>query len=171
MAEDKGAQVLVGQIGAPHGVRGAVRLRPFTEDAQSLVDYGPLRTEQGDAVTVHSMTPAKNIFIATLVGVDSREAAEKLRNARLYVPRERLPEPEDEEWYHVDLIGLAVQNTQGGEIGTVAAVHDHGAGDLLEIRLAGGSRTALVPFTREVVPIVEIAVGRLVIDPPEGLLD
>ncbi len=164
-------RVLVAQIGAPHGVRGEVRLRSFTEAPAALVDYNPLQTEDGRSLVVRRLRPAKGMFVATLDGVETREAAAALANARLYIARDRLPEPEDEAWYHADLIGLAAVHVDGRPLGRVIAVHDFGAGDLLEIRLDLASRTALVPFTRENVPHVDLAGRRVEIAPPPGLIE
>jgi 16S rRNA processing protein RimM len=108
--------------------------------------------------------------VARLRGVHDRDAAEQLRNLKLYVPRSRLPPPEDEEYYHADLIGLAVVARDGKELGTVVAIQNYGAGDLVEVAPAAGGVTVMLPFTDAVVPVVDIAAGRLVVEPPEGLL-
>jgi 16S rRNA processing protein RimM len=164
-----GARVCVGQIGAPHGVRGEVRLRSFTADPEAIARYGPLETEDGRILEIESLRPAKDHFVATLSDVNDRDGAEKLANLKLYVPRERLPAlAETDEFYHADLIGLAVVNKAGEPLGTVLAIHNFGAGDLIEVRLNGGE-TELVPFDAMHVPQVEIAAGRIVIDPPQGL--
>lgn len=166
-----GPRVLVAQIGAPHGVKGEVRLRVFTEEPEALLGYNPLQTENGRSLTVRRLQPAKGMFVASIDGVSDRDAAAMLTNARLYVPRERLPEPENEAWYHVDLIGLAALHVDGRRLGEVVAVQDFGAGDLLEIRLEGTRRTVFVPFTKQTVPLVDVAGGRVEIDPPPGLMD
>src|SRR5580704_6532518 len=130
-----GARVCVGQIGAPHGVRGEVRLRSFTADPAAIAGYGPFETEDGRAVEIKSLRPAKDHFVAVLAGVSDRDAAEQLANVKLFVPRERLPViAEADEFYHADLIGLAAVDRAGNRLGTVVAVHNFGAGDLIEVQ-------------------------------------
>ena len=161
------ARVCVAQIGAAHGVRGEVRLKSFTEDPLNVTRYGALETEDGRRFEVEALRPAKDVLIARLKGVADRNAAAALKNTRLYVPRERLPQPADDEFYQADLIGLAAHTRDGAPFGTVMAVHNFGAGDLLEIEPAAGGATVMLPFTRAVVPVVEIASGRIVVAPPE----
>ena len=161
-----GARVCVGQIGAPHGVRGEVRLRSFTAEPEAIVTYGPLETEDGRILEIESMRPAKNHFVAALAGICDRDAAEGLANVKLYVPRERLPElVETDEFYHADLIGLAVVNKAGELLGVVLAIHNFGAGDLIEVRLDASGKTEMIAFNETNVPIVDIAAGKIVIDP------
>src|SRR5487761_1593726 len=120
-----GARICVGQIGAAHGVRGEVRLRSFTADPQAIAGYGPLQTEDGGAVEIEALRPAKDHYVARLAGIRDRDAAARLANAKLYVPRERLPElAETDEFYHADLIGLAVLDSAGKELGSVVAIHN-----------------------------------------------
>ncbi len=162
-----GARVCLGQIGAAHGVRGEVRLRSFTADPGAIAGYGPLETEDGRVVEIESLRPAKNHFVATLSGVADRNAAERFANTKLYVPRERLPEPEEaDEFYHADLIGLAVLDRAGTHLGTVIAVHNFGAGDLIEVKPQAGGKTELVAFNEINVPVVDIAAGNIVVDLP-----
>jgi 16S rRNA processing protein RimM len=160
------ALVCLGQIGAPHGVRGEVRLRSFTAEPEAIAGYGPLQTEDGRAIEIEALRPAKDHFVATLAGVHDRDAAAQLANAKLYAPRERLPQLVDpEEFYYADLIGLAVVN-RGERIGEVVALHNFGAGDLIEVRLDAAGRTELLAFNDANVPNVDIAAGTIVIDPP-----
>ena len=162
------ARICVAQIGAAHGVRGEVRLKSFTEDPLSVTHYGALESEDGARrFEIEAVRPAKDLLIARLKGISDRTAAEALTSLRLYVPRERLPEPEPDEFYQADLIGLAAERRDGAPFGTVKAVHNFGAGDLLEIEPAGGGATVLLPFTASVVPVVEVACGRIVVEPPE----
>jgi 16S rRNA processing protein RimM len=164
-------RVCVAQIGAPHGTRGEVRLRSFTAEPAAFLDYGPLETEDGaQRFEIEAVRPAKDHLVARLKGVRDRTAAEALTNLRLYVPRARLPAPEPEEFYHADLIGLRAEDAGGAALATVVAVHNFGAGDLLELRLPGAAATVLLPFNAVTVPVVDIAGGRIVIDPPEGWL-
>ena len=161
------ARICLGQIGAPHGVRGEVRLRSFTADPDAIGAYGPLETEDGHVVQIESLRRAKDHFVARLAGVADRDAAERLTNVKLYVLRERLPAPDHaDEFYHADLIGLAVVDRDGGKLGTVVAVHNFGAGDLIEVRPTNGNTTQMLPFNEATVPVVDLAAGRLVVEPP-----
>jgi 16S rRNA processing protein RimM len=162
-------RVLVARIGAAQGLRGEVRLWAFTADPLAIRDYGPLEAGDGRRFTIESLRPGKNFLVARFAGIGDRNAAEMLRNIDLYVARDRLPATEADEFYHADLIGLSAVTPEGRTLGTVVAVHDFGAGDLIEIRPASG-QTVMVPFTAADVPVVDVAGGRLVIDPPEGLL-
>ncbi|MFZ0422510.1 MAG: ribosome maturation factor RimM [Xanthobacteraceae bacterium] len=164
-----GGQVCLGQIGAPHGVRGEVRLRSFTADPAAITSYGPLETEDGRVLEIEALRPAKDHFVATLAGIADRNAAERLTNVKLYVPRERLPKPEEpDEYYHADLIGLAAVDRAGNPLGSVIAVHNFGAGDLIELRRGEGEPTELLPFDAVTVPEVDLAAGRLVVELPAG---
>jgi 16S rRNA processing protein RimM len=166
-------RVCVAQIGAPHGVRGEVRLRVFTDDPAAIADYGPLQSEDGGrSFELAGVRPAKDHLVARLKGVDDRDAAAALTNQKLYVPRERLPATgDDDTFYHADLVGLAAVSTAGDTLGTVVAVHNFGAGDLLELQPEGSGATVMLPFTRACVPQVDIAGRRIVIDPPAGTFD
>lgn len=164
-------RVCVGVVGAPHGVRGEIRIRSHTADPLDIAAYGPLETEDGRTLRIRTVKPGKGVVVATFEGITDRNAAEALKNLRLYVDRDRLPEPEEDEWYHADLIGLAVVGKDGSEIGTVTAAHDFGGGDLLEVALTETRRTVFIPFTRAVVPEVDVVAGRLVVDPPPGLFE
>jgi 16S rRNA processing protein RimM len=164
------ARVCLGQIGAAHGVRGEVRLRSFTSDPAAITDYGPLETEDGRVFEIETLRPAKDHFVVRLSGIRDRDAASALANTKLYVPRERLPETDEpDEFYHADLIGLEVIDLAGNKLGTVVAVHNFGAGDLIEVRTDAGNNTELVPFDTTHVPAVDIASGKIVVDPPQGL--
>ena len=164
-----GNRVCVGQIGGANGVRGWVRLASYTADPADIASYGPLSDETGErtfGVTVKRV--AKGIVIAAIDGVSDRNAAEKLAGLRLYVDRAALPPAGEDEFYRADLIGLAAVTPDGAPLGRIVAVDDYGAGDVIELRLPEGG-SVLVPFTQAVVPVVDIAAGRLVIDPPPGL--
>jgi 16S rRNA processing protein RimM len=165
-----GARVCLGQIGAAHGVRGEVRLRSFTSEPEAIADYGPLETEDGRVFEIEMLRPAKDHFVARLSGIRDRDAAGALTNAKLYIPRERLPQTQDpDEFYHADLIGLAAVDQAGKILGTVVAIHNFGAGDLIEVRPQAGGNTELLPFDTAHVPVVDVAAGKIVIDPPDGL--
>jgi 16S rRNA processing protein RimM len=161
--------VCVARIGAPHGVRGEVRLHAFTADPLAVARYGPLEAEDGArSFAISALRPAKGFLVARLAGVDDRGAAARLTNCRLFVRRDRLPaldEPDD--FYHADLIGLVALDRAGRELGVVSAVHNFGAGDLLELK-PGAGPTLLFPFTKAAVPVVDLAAGKLLVDPPEG---
>jgi 16S rRNA processing protein RimM len=166
-----GNRICVARVGAAHGTRGEVRLWSFTADPSAIGSYGTLETADGALfLEIESLRQAKDFFVARFKDISDRNAAEKLRNVDLYVPRERLRAPAQDEFYHADLIGLAAMDAAGESIGTVVAVHNFGAGDLLEIAPPGGAETMLLPFTAAAVPHIEIAAGRIVVDPPPGLL-
>jgi 16S rRNA processing protein RimM len=163
-------RICVAQIGAAHGVRGEVKLWSFTADPAAVKDYGPLESEDGTLrFEIEAVRPAKNHLVVRLAGVRDRAAAERLANVRLYVARERLPVTAPDEFYHADLIGLRAESRDGAELATIVGIHDFGAGDLLELRPVGASSTVLMPFTVATVPVVDIAGGRVVIDPPQDL--
>jgi len=158
--------VCVARIGAAHGTIGEVRLFSFTGDPRAAVRYGALAAADGRSIEIESLRPAKGFFIARIKGVTDRNGAERLRNLDLFIPRDRLPPPAADEYYYADLIGLVARDLNGNAIGTVIAVHDFGAGDLLEIAPAGGGETMLLPFTAAVAPEIDLAARHIVIDPP-----
>ncbi len=165
-------RICVARIGAAPGTRGEMRLWPFTADPLAVADYGPLENADGARFEIEALRPGKGFLVVRLKGIADRSAAERLNNAELFVPRERLPAPDaDDEYYHADLIGLAAVDAGGTALGTVVAVQNFGAGDLIEIQPPGGGETVLLPFSATVVPVVDIAGGRLVVHTPEGLLD
>jgi 16S rRNA processing protein RimM len=164
-ADPADKRICVARLGAAHGTTGEVRLWSFTADPQAVAGYGALTTSDGRAVEIASLRPGKGFFIARIAGVTDRNGAERLRNLDLFIPRDRLPPPAADEFYHADLIGLAAQDRKGKALGTVIAVHNFGAGDLLEIAPARGE-TLLLPFTAAVAPEVDIARGRIVLVPP-----
>jgi 16S rRNA processing protein RimM len=171
MTAEREARLCVGVITGPQGVRGAVRVKSFTEDPADVAAYGKVEDEAGQrqfALTV--VGTAKGVVVAKIAGLDDRDAAERLKGTRLYVQRSALPEPAEDEYYHSDLIGLSMTLADGTVFGTVRAVHDYGAGVSLEVAHHDG-KLVMVPFTRAVVPVVDVAAGKLVIEPPDGLLD
>jgi len=168
---DNNDRVLLGEIGAAQGLKGEVRLRSYTQDPSAIARYGALDDEYGRQIEIESLRVTPKALIARIKGVTTREAAEALNHTRLYVARTRLPAREDEEWYHADLIGLAVVDGRGAPIGTVVAVQNFGSCDLIEVKPARGAPTVLVPFTRDTVPEVDVEGGRLVLVPPEGLFE
>jgi 16S rRNA processing protein RimM len=163
------APVCVARIGAAHGVRGAVKLWTFTEDPLAVQSYGPLMTKDGARqFEIANLRAAKDHLVATFRGIASRNDAEKLNGIELYVPREKLPDTDDGEYYHADLIGLAAVNAADEPLGRVIAIHNFGAGDIIEIAPPKGP-TLLLPFSNAVVPTVDIAGGRVVIELPQQI--
>ncbi|MEH2524304.1 MULTISPECIES: ribosome maturation factor RimM [unclassified Bradyrhizobium] len=161
--------ICVARIGAAHGVRGAVKLWTFTEDPLAVKHYGPLMTKDGTRqFEVTHVREARDHLVATLKGIATREDAERLNGLELYVARERLPETDDDEYYHADLIGLAAVNAADEPLGRVIAIHNFGAGDIIEIAPAKGP-TMLLPFTNAVVPTVDLTGGRVVIELPQEI--
>ena len=166
------AKVCIGAIVGALGVRGEVRVKAFTADPADVAAYGPVETEDGRTFSLRITRPAKGDVVGARVeGIADRNAAEALRGVRLYVPRAVLPPPEEDEFYHADLIGLAVVRQNGEVLGRVVAVHDFGAGDLLEIRPEAGGTPVMMPFTRETAPQIDLASGGIVADPPPGLFE
>jgi 16S rRNA processing protein RimM len=160
--------VLVGRIGAAHGIKGEVRLLSFTEDPKAIGAYGPLSDADGaQRFEIVALRPIKDdVVVARFAGVMTREAAEALCNTELYLARDALPTAALDEFYHADLIGLAATNEAGARIGHVVNVLNFGGGDILEIATADGGETLLLPFTKDAVPIIDLAVGKIIIVPP-----
>ncbi|HWD59596.1 MAG TPA: ribosome maturation factor RimM [Stellaceae bacterium] len=174
----KNARVCMAIVGAPHGVRGAVRIKSFTDIPEAVANYGALEDESGArrfTLRVTGAAKGDGMVIGQLSGVVDRDAAEALRGLRLYAPRAALPAPAEDEFYYADLVGLAALLEDGSRLGEVVAVHDFGAGDVIEIardKTKGqGGQPVLVPFTRAAVPVVDIAGGRVVVAPPDGLIE
>ncbi|MEZ5774718.1 MAG: ribosome maturation factor RimM [Hyphomicrobiaceae bacterium] len=169
MTKDDGSsdsdRIVLGLITGAHGIRGEVVIRPFTAEPEAIADYGPLSDRAGArAFVIRSPRAVKAGVVVRIEGIADRNAAEALKGTELYVARSALPEPEADEWYHADLIGLAAVAPDGSAIGRVVAVQNFGAGDLIEIERPGRRETALVPFRDAFVPAVDIEAGRLVVD-------
>ena len=159
-------RVLLGVVAAPHGVRGLVRIKSVTEDPMAVTSYGPLSDETGKKTyRVEALSAARGAVLARIEGVADRTAAEGLRGLKLYVERRALPEAGEKEWYEADLIGLAAIGVDGRSWGKVVALHDFGAGTVME--MSGG---VMLPFTNEMVPDVDVPGGKVTVDPPAGLL-
>ena len=167
-------RIFLGQIGAAHGIKGQVRIATHTQDPEAIGSYGPLETDRpGLTIVLTKVRLQKNVVIAHIKGVSDRSAAEQLNGVSLFVDRDRLPPPEDEDdFYHADLLGLDARLDSGVSIGKVSAVPNFGAGDLIEVRDPQSGDTYLYPFTKAVVPAINIAEGYLTIvvplDAPEG---
>ena len=163
-------RVCVGAIAGAFGVNGEVRLKSFCAIPDDIAAYGDLFSEDGaKSFTVKIARPVKNGLAVRIDGVATKEQADALKGMRLFADRDRMPDLPEDEFYHADLIGLEVRDTGGTLLGTVRAVQEFGAGDMLEIHGPNLKATVLLPFTREAVPTVDIASGRIVADPPEGL--
>jgi 16S rRNA processing protein RimM len=163
-------RVLLGEIGAAQGLKGEVRLRSFTAVPADIATYGPLEDETDTrTIDLQSVRVTPKALIARIKGVATREQAEALNGTKLYLPRARLPAAETGAWYHADLIGLQAVGGDGAAIGTVVAVHNFGAGDIVEVAPAGGGETLLVSFTEATVPEVDLEAGILTLILPEEL--
>lgn len=157
-------RILLGRIAGAHGIRGEVVIHAYTEAPEDIGAYGPLSDAGGARTfTIASARATSKGVVARLKGVADRNAAEALKGVELYVNRERLPAGDEGDYYHADLIGLAAVDAEGKAIGEIVTVQNFGAGDLLEIRLAGSHRTEFVPFTEACVPTVDVAAGRAVV--------
>jgi len=165
------SRIVLGRITGAHGIQGEVKLQSFTADPEAIAGYGPLDSSAGGTLTIRSLKPLKGVLRARLDGVNDRNAAEALKGVELSIDRDRLPEPDEDEVYHADLISLAAHDVDGKLVGEVVAVLDFGAGELLELKLPDQKSTVLVPFNVDSVPEIDLGAGRLTIDPPEGLLD
>ena len=157
--------VLMGRFGAPHGVRGEIRLQSFTAEPLSIADYGPLFDKSGARrfVLTGAREQGRDMLVVSVEGVSDRDAAQRLSGTELYLPRDRLPAPEEDEFYLADLIGLSVESEEGAALGRVSALRNFGAGDILEVLPQGGGESQFYPFTKALAPIVDIAGGRIVV--------
>ena len=165
-------RILVGRFGAPHGVRGEIRLQSFTQEPKAIADYGPLAAGDGRAFTLTSVRPIKaTMLVARVAGVTDRTAAEALTHVELFLDRAALPPPDEDEFYIADLIGLDAVDEGGALLGTVVAVPNYGGGDLVEVRPSTGGESLLFPFTKAVVPAIDIAARRVTIAPPDEVED
>ncbi|MCY4502611.1 MAG: ribosome maturation factor RimM [Alphaproteobacteria bacterium] len=165
------SRLCLGVIAGAHGLRGAVRVKTFTAAPEAIADYGPLK-DAADArrFALRLIRVEKGVALVHIKGVGDRNGAEALKGVELFLDRGALPPAEDEEeFYHADLVGLAAVDTNGNRLGTVRALHDFGAGDLIEVLPDEGGQPRVFPFTRETVPDIDLAAGAVTIDPPEGL--
>jgi 16S rRNA processing protein RimM len=165
-------RIRVAKIGAAHGIRGEVRLFVDADEPLAVKKLGPLEDESGQRqFKIATLREANGHLIARFDGIADRNAAELLTNIELFVARERLPKQKDANtYYRADLVGLRVESRDGATLGTVAAIHNFGAGDLLEIAPAGGGATFMIPFAAQFVPRVDVERERIVVDPPQGSL-
>jgi 16S rRNA processing protein RimM len=164
-----GDRVLMGEIGAPQGLKGEVRLRSYTQEPAGIAAYGALEDETGRVIEIETVRVTPKALIARIKGVSTREAAEALTHTKLYLPRGHLPASEADEWYYADLVGLAAVDKAGAKIGTIAALHNFGGGDIIEIVPESGDANLLVPFTSASVTEVDIENKRVVLVLPEDI--
>ena len=161
-------RICVGAIAGSFGVQGEVRLKSFCAEPTAIADYGLLYTADGSRSFFVKLTrPVAGGLGARLTGVKTKEEADALRGTSLYVSRDRLPELPEDEFYHADLIGLSAFDTGGVLIGTVTAIYNHGAGDIVEISPTRHKSALLLPFTTAIVPNVDVAAGRIVVNLPD----
>lgn len=160
-----GRRICLGVVVGAHGLGGAVRVKCFTERPADIATYGPLWDEAGTRqFALRVLSETKGVATAKIEGISSRDAAEALKGLRFMLDRDALPEPDEEEYYAADLVGLRAEGNDGRAYGTVAGLYDFGGGDILEIK--GPEGAMLVPFTKAAVPVVDVNGGRIVIDPP-----
>lgn len=163
-------RLCVGAIAGSFGLQGEVRLKSFCAEPEAIADYGPLYTEDGSrSFTVKLTRPVAGGLGARLSGIKTKEEGDALKGVSLYADRSRLPSLPDDEYYHADLIGMEARDPGGVVLGTLAAVHNHGAGDILEITGSGLKTALLIPFTMAAVPTVDLATRRIIVDVPEDL--
>lgn len=163
--------ICVGAIAGAYGVRGELRVKSYCAVPEDIETYSPLWSEdRSRQFALAILRPIKNGFAARIPDVATKEDADALRGVALFADRDQLPNLPDDEFYHADLIGLDVYDTGGVLLGRVKTVQNHGADDLLELQFAGNSATTFLPFTKAAVPTVDLAAGRIVADPPEGIL-
>ena len=164
-------RVQVGALAGAYGVQGELRVKSFCAVPEDIETYSPLTSEDGSRrFHLALLRPVKNGFVARIAEIATKEEADALRGLTLWARRDQLPALPDDEFYHADLIGLPVHDTGGTRLGTVKSVQNHGADDLLELLLDGSSVTTFLPFTKAAVPTVDLAAGRIVADPPLGVL-
>ena len=163
-------RLCVAVIAGAHGIGGAVKVKTFTSEPESIGSFAALTDDSGQAVSLRVERVQKGVVIARIEGVRDRTGAEGWKGRELYVARDALPGLDAEEFYHADLLGLRVEGDEGADLGRVVAIHDYGAGDLLDIETADG-KTLVLPFTKAVVPVIDLAGGRIVVAPPPEMSD
>lgn len=168
---DNSSYICVGIILSAHGVKGEVKVHPYTQNPEDLTAYGPLFNQSGSKEFQLRIKRIQNdAVIATISGCNDRNAAEPLRGTKLYIPRDALPETDEDEFYHEDLLNLKVIRQNGTLVGTIKAIHNFGAGDVLEVTLSGSGKTEMIPFTKAVIPDINLAEGFVTMTPPEELI-
>ena len=169
MATPDKSRVCLGIVSAPQGLQGAVRIRSYTAQQEDIASYGPLSDEAGEReFTLRILRSTKRGLVAELSGINDRTAAEGIKGLELYVSRDALPEPDEEEFYYSDLIGLDVEDEDGKVIGQVKMMDNYGAGDVMEVALSDGE-VLMLPFTKDVVTVIDVAGGKVRINRPEEI--
>ena len=163
--------VCLGVIVGVKGLKGEVKIKTFTGNPEDIAAYGPLRTARGQTLEVSVVNAVDDMVTARIAGITDRSAAEALKGFELFVDRAALPQTEDGTFYHADLVGLPVAFTDGTVVGKVAAFHNYGGGDVMEVEQIEGAKTALLPFTADVIAQIDLAGGKVVINPMPGLFD
>jgi 16S rRNA processing protein RimM len=168
--EGKRRLIALGVFGAPQGIRGEVRIKSYTRDPKAVAAYGPLTDGRGARFVLESVRLLKDeMLVARLEGIANREAAAALTGVELFARREQLPSPDEDEFYHDDLVGLAAVSRDGAPLGRVVSLNNYGAGDILEIRPEGGGESLLLPFTKAVAVEIDFHAGRIMIELPEEI--
>ena len=166
---DKPDRVVVGVISGAFGVKGELRIKSFCATPEDIASYGPLYDEAGNSYTLKIVRAVKGGFAARIKGIQYKDQADALKGVKLLADRDRLPVLPDDEYYYADLIGLTALDTGGAEMGKVAAILNHGAGDIVELRGSGLKGSLLIPFTQEAVPTVDLSAKRIIVYPPEEI--
>lgn len=171
MKNNSSARVAVGVFGAPHGVRGEIKIKSYTGDPLAIADYTPLTDQSGQRrfILKKARSLKDDLLIVTVEGVADRDAAAKLTNLELYASREYMPEAEEDEFYYADLIGLKAIDEHDAEIGVVLTLHNFGAGDIIEIKPNTGGPSLMLPFTKKIVPSIDLEKGSLTLVMPEEI--
>lgn len=164
--KEKSRKVVLGIAGSPHGIKGELRIKTYTEDPLAIAGYGSLEGSDGHTYEVRTVRAAKNVVVAKLAGIDSREQAEALNGVEFSITRDMLSGTalDEEEFFHADLIGLMAVDEQGGRYGKICAIHDFGGGDMLELTISG-RKNVMIPFSKVAVPTVDLDSGTVTIDP------
>lgn len=162
--------ILVGQVAGGFGVRGEVRVTAYTADPKALTAYGPLlRADGSPGLTLSAVRATKDGVIGRATEIETKEQADAMRGLKLHVPRDRFPEPEEDEFYLADLIGVEARDGEGTVLGTVRAVQNFGADDMLEIAPAAGGPTWYLPFTKQATPELHLSEGWILAVRPEEI--
>ena len=164
-------ELCLGVILGPHGIKGAVRVKSFTEKPESIAEYGTLHDKKGKSFDLQLEGQSKGALIASIKGMKTRTQAELLRGTELFIKRNLLPSTDDDEYYHADLLGLNVYNRDGKKMGVVKAMHNFGAGDIVEVVITETENTVLIPFNNNTVPDIDFVKQEMIVEIPLGLLD
>ena len=161
----------LGVIAGPHGIKGVVRVKSYTEIGEPITNYGRLHDKEGNRFDLNLLGQSKGMLLVSIAGVTTRNQAEELKGTELFIQRNMLPNTAEDEFYHADLIGLIVYKRDGQKVGVAVAMHNFGAGDILEIAMDGLENTILIPFSNKTVPDIDLINQMMVVEIPGGLLD